>query len=196
MASGSSFANSVSHTGKHTHTHEQAENGSSLVATAPRGPRDDVCSERRRGCLTTWRIAQLLDLSDNRLIHKASKYQEERRFVVIKRLQPENDYNFNWSKRYQDCCSLISCQSYCRLLTRLLSPVLFSAELYSYTEEPEFSLNRDYFEEDFRSHGTGCECVLICVCVWERDTSWCVHITCMIAGATLPPLPQPLRRWK
>lgn len=27
-------------------------------------------------------------------------------------------------------------------------------ELYSYTEEPEFALNRDYFEEDFRSHGT------------------------------------------
>lgn len=31
---------------------------------------------------------------------------------------------------------------------------MFSAELYSYTEEPEFALNRDYFEEDFRSHGT------------------------------------------
>uniref|UniRef100_A0A674P599 Striatin interacting protein 2 n=1 Tax=Takifugu rubripes TaxID=31033 RepID=A0A674P599_TAKRU len=28
------------------------------------------------------------------------------------------------------------------------------SELYSYTEEPEFALNRDYFEEDFRSHGT------------------------------------------
>lgn len=27
------------------------------------------------------------------------------------------------------------------------------SELYSYTEEPEFALNRDYFEEDFRSHG-------------------------------------------
>uniref|UniRef100_A0A4W4DSY1 Striatin interacting protein 2 n=1 Tax=Electrophorus electricus TaxID=8005 RepID=A0A4W4DSY1_ELEEL len=27
------------------------------------------------------------------------------------------------------------------------------SELYSYTEEPEFSLNRDYFEEDFRNHG-------------------------------------------
>ncbi|GLD63122.1 striatin-interacting protein 2 isoform X1 [Lates japonicus] len=26
------------------------------------------------------------------------------------------------------------------------------SELYSYTEEPEFALNRDYFEEDFRSH--------------------------------------------
>lgn len=34
-------------------------------------------------------------------------------------------------------------------------------ELYSYTEEPEFALNRDYFEEDFRSHGTVC----VCVCV-------------------------------
>uniref|UniRef100_A0AAR2LGD2 Striatin interacting protein 2 n=1 Tax=Pygocentrus nattereri TaxID=42514 RepID=A0AAR2LGD2_PYGNA len=29
------------------------------------------------------------------------------------------------------------------------------SELYSYTEEPEFSLNRDYFEEDFRSHVNG-----------------------------------------
>uniref|UniRef100_A0AAX7VQ81 Striatin interacting protein 2 n=1 Tax=Astatotilapia calliptera TaxID=8154 RepID=A0AAX7VQ81_ASTCA len=28
-------------------------------------------------------------------------------------------------------------------------------ELYSYTEEPEFALNRDYFEEDFRSHARG-----------------------------------------
>uniref|UniRef100_A0A3Q3Q673 Striatin interacting protein 2 n=1 Tax=Monopterus albus TaxID=43700 RepID=A0A3Q3Q673_MONAL len=28
------------------------------------------------------------------------------------------------------------------------------SELYSYTEEPEFALNRDYFEEDFKSHGT------------------------------------------
>lgn len=37
-------------------------------------------------------------------------------------------------------------------------------ELYSYTEEPEFALNRDYFEEDFRSHGMcvkeGCVCFL------------------------------------
>lgn len=31
---------------------------------------------------------------------------------------------------------------------------ILSPELYSYTEEPEFALNRDYFEEDFRSHGT------------------------------------------
>uniref|UniRef100_A0A7N6A815 Striatin interacting protein 2 n=1 Tax=Anabas testudineus TaxID=64144 RepID=A0A7N6A815_ANATE len=30
------------------------------------------------------------------------------------------------------------------------------SELYSYTEEPEFALNRDYFEEDFRTHGTNC----------------------------------------
>ncbi|XP_061817359.1 striatin-interacting protein 1 homolog isoform X3 [Nerophis lumbriciformis] len=29
------------------------------------------------------------------------------------------------------------------------------SELYSYTEEPEFALNRDYFEEDFRSHDRG-----------------------------------------
>ncbi|XP_028305028.1 striatin-interacting protein 2 isoform X3 [Gouania willdenowi] len=29
------------------------------------------------------------------------------------------------------------------------------SELYSYTEEPEFSLNRDYFDEDFRSHAKG-----------------------------------------
>uniref|UniRef100_A0A3P8NJ56 Striatin interacting protein 2 n=1 Tax=Astatotilapia calliptera TaxID=8154 RepID=A0A3P8NJ56_ASTCA len=28
-------------------------------------------------------------------------------------------------------------------------------QLYSYTEEPEFALNRDYFEEDFRSHARG-----------------------------------------
>uniref|UniRef100_A0A8C7P9N8 Striatin interacting protein 2 n=1 Tax=Oncorhynchus mykiss TaxID=8022 RepID=A0A8C7P9N8_ONCMY len=28
-------------------------------------------------------------------------------------------------------------------------------EIYSYTEEPEFALNRDYFEEDFRSHVRG-----------------------------------------
>ena len=30
---------------------------------------------------------------------------------------------------------------------------VLSAELYSYTEEPEFALNRDYFEEDFKTHG-------------------------------------------
>ncbi|KAG7268765.1 hypothetical protein CRUP_034249 [Coryphaenoides rupestris] len=30
------------------------------------------------------------------------------------------------------------------------------SELYSYTEEPEFALNRDYFEEDFKSHGREC----------------------------------------
>uniref|UniRef100_A0A8C6KNL3 Striatin interacting protein 2 n=1 Tax=Nothobranchius furzeri TaxID=105023 RepID=A0A8C6KNL3_NOTFU len=30
---------------------------------------------------------------------------------------------------------------------------VLSSELYSYTEEPEFALNRDNFEEDFRSHG-------------------------------------------
>ncbi|XP_026090572.1 striatin-interacting protein 1 homolog isoform X1 [Carassius auratus] len=29
------------------------------------------------------------------------------------------------------------------------------SELYSYTEEPEFSLNRDYFEEDFKNHVKG-----------------------------------------
>ncbi|CDQ69878.1 unnamed protein product [Oncorhynchus mykiss] len=29
------------------------------------------------------------------------------------------------------------------------------SEIYSYTEEPEFALNRDYFEEDFRSHVRG-----------------------------------------
>ncbi|XP_061124534.1 striatin-interacting protein 1 homolog isoform X3 [Syngnathus typhle] len=29
------------------------------------------------------------------------------------------------------------------------------SELYSYTEEPEFALNRDYFEEDFKSHARG-----------------------------------------
>ncbi|KAI4803233.1 hypothetical protein KUCAC02_006786 [Chaenocephalus aceratus] len=29
------------------------------------------------------------------------------------------------------------------------------SELYSYTEEPECALNRDYFEEDFRSHARG-----------------------------------------
>ncbi|XP_061663544.1 striatin-interacting protein 1 homolog isoform X2 [Syngnathoides biaculeatus] len=29
------------------------------------------------------------------------------------------------------------------------------SELFSYTEEPEFALNRDYFEEDFRSHARG-----------------------------------------
>ncbi|XP_036800436.1 striatin-interacting protein 1 homolog isoform X4 [Oncorhynchus mykiss] len=32
------------------------------------------------------------------------------------------------------------------------------SEIYSYTEEPEFALNRDYFEEDFRSHGVFDEC--------------------------------------
>lgn len=40
-------------------------------------------------------------------------------------------------------------------------------ELYSYTEEPEFALNRDYFEEDFRSHGTESEKVCMCACVWD-----------------------------
>ncbi|XP_029616757.1 striatin-interacting protein 1 homolog isoform X2 [Salmo trutta] len=34
--------------------------------------------------------------------------------------------------------------------TDSLTPEL--SEIYSYTEEPEFALNRDYFEEDFRSH--------------------------------------------
>uniref|UniRef100_A0AAX7SJ96 Striatin interacting protein 2 n=1 Tax=Astatotilapia calliptera TaxID=8154 RepID=A0AAX7SJ96_ASTCA len=36
---------------------------------------------------------------------------------------------------------------------RISNPLL--GELYSYTEEPEFALNRDYFEEDFRSHARG-----------------------------------------
>ena len=40
------------------------------------------------------------------------------------------------------------------------------AELYSYTEEPEFALNRDYFEEDFRSHGA---VLCVCVCVSLSD---------------------------
>lgn len=34
-----------------------------------------------------------------------------------------------------------------------MSILIVSTELYSYTEEPEFALNRDYFEEDFKSHG-------------------------------------------
>lgn len=33
-------------------------------------------------------------------------------------------------------------------------------ELYSYTEEPEFSLNRDYFEEDFKNHGNVASVIL------------------------------------
>ena len=42
--------------------------------------------------------------------------------------------------------------------------MFYSAELYSYTEEPEFALNRDYFEEDFRSHGNVCVSVTeLCV---------------------------------
>ena len=52
-------------------------------------------------------------------------------------------------------------------LSLILLHFMLSTELYSYTEEPEFALNRDYFEEDFRSHGTVFECV--CVCAWVRD---------------------------
>lgn len=60
------------------------------------------------------------------------------------------------------------------MLINFLSLILhfiLSTELYSYTEEPEFALNRDYFEEDFRSHGTVFDCVCVCVwwCVWVRD---------------------------
>lgn len=39
----------------------------------------------------------------------------------------------------------------CRLLEIFLCAL--SAELYSYTEGPEFLLNRKCFEEDFRIHG-------------------------------------------
>uniref|UniRef100_A0A8C6UTT5 Striatin interacting protein 2 n=1 Tax=Neogobius melanostomus TaxID=47308 RepID=A0A8C6UTT5_9GOBI len=38
------------------------------------------------------------------------------------------------------------------------------SELYSYTEEPEFALNRDYFEEDFKTHG-----------IWRRWTELSVE---------------------
>lgn len=30
---------------------------------------------------------------------------------------------------------------------------MYVAELYSYTEGPEFALNRKCFEEEFRAHG-------------------------------------------
>lgn len=30
---------------------------------------------------------------------------------------------------------------------------VFGAELYSYTEGPEFALNRKCFEDEFRTHG-------------------------------------------
>lgn len=46
-----------------------------------------------------------------------------------------------------------------RLFSHLALVVNLPSELYSYTEEPEFALNRDYFEEDFRSHGTVCVCL-------------------------------------
>jgi len=47
----------------------------------------------------------------------------------------------------------------CFLLKKLFF-CLFHTELYSYTEEPEFSLNRDYFEEDFKNHGN-IACVIL-----------------------------------
>uniref|UniRef100_A0A3Q3VQ89 Uncharacterized protein n=1 Tax=Mola mola TaxID=94237 RepID=A0A3Q3VQ89_MOLML len=40
----------------------------------------------------------------------------------------------------------------CPLLDTSVCLATQQQELYSYTEEPEFALNRDYFEEDFRSH--------------------------------------------
>uniref|UniRef100_A0A672RTN2 Striatin-interacting protein 1 homolog n=1 Tax=Sinocyclocheilus grahami TaxID=75366 RepID=A0A672RTN2_SINGR len=43
----------------------------------------------------------------------------------------------------------------CLVLFNYISFCLFCTELYSYTEEPEFSLNRDYFEEDFKNHVKG-----------------------------------------
>uniref|UniRef100_A0A673NM22 Striatin-interacting protein 1 homolog n=1 Tax=Sinocyclocheilus rhinocerous TaxID=307959 RepID=A0A673NM22_9TELE len=43
----------------------------------------------------------------------------------------------------------------CLVLFNYISFCLFRTELYSYTEEPEFSLNRDYFEEDFKNHVKG-----------------------------------------
>lgn len=46
---------------------------------------------------------------------------------------------------------------------------ILSTELYSYTEEPEFALNRDYFEEDFRSNGTVCVCLCLCDCGKESE---------------------------
>lgn len=36
---------------------------------------------------------------------------------------------------------------------RTADETLFSPELYSYTEGPEFLMNRKCFEEDFRIHG-------------------------------------------
>uniref|UniRef100_A0A671SYP5 Striatin-interacting protein 1 homolog n=1 Tax=Sinocyclocheilus anshuiensis TaxID=1608454 RepID=A0A671SYP5_9TELE len=43
----------------------------------------------------------------------------------------------------------------CLVFINSMSFCLFRTELYSYTEEPEFSLNRDYFEEDFKNHVKG-----------------------------------------
>lgn len=45
----------------------------------------------------------------------------------------------------------LSLMARCRLLEIFLCALL--AELYSYTEGPEFLLNRKCFEEDFRIHG-------------------------------------------
>lgn len=45
----------------------------------------------------------------------------------------------------------LSLMAQCRLLEVFLCAL--SAELYSYTEGPEFLLNRKCFEEDFRIHG-------------------------------------------
>lgn len=44
---------------------------------------------------------------------------------------------------------------------------LFLIELYSYTEGPEFLMNRKCFEEDFRIHGepVPCTCWFLCPCV-------------------------------
>uniref|UniRef100_A0A8C6UPE5 Striatin interacting protein 2 n=1 Tax=Neogobius melanostomus TaxID=47308 RepID=A0A8C6UPE5_9GOBI len=42
--------------------------------------------------------------------------------------------------------------------------LIVPTELYSYTEEPEFALNRDYFEEDFKTHG-----------IWRRWTELSVE---------------------
>lgn len=58
----------------------------------------------------------------------------------------------------------------------LLSSVL---ELYSYTEEPEFSLNRDCFEEDFRSHG------IVTTIMFNPVTVWCKRYAALLFASAV-----------
>lgn len=80
----------------------------------------------------------------------------------------------NNSRLARSCADLLQRIEVGSLFSRLPLRVIVPSELYSYTEEPEFAQNRDYFEEDFRSHGSVC----VCACVSEARSVLCGWTFC------------------